>query len=53
MNPGRRIGFYNTAGLFKTAYLKAATMEKGISGFSASGIFPLLVFVIFSTSLLI
>lgn len=41
MNPGKRIGFYDIAGLFKTAYLRAATMEKGINGFATSGIFPL------------
>jgi len=41
MNPGKRIGFYDIAGLFRIAYLRAATMEKGISGFAAGGIFPL------------
>jgi len=41
INPGKRIGFYDIAGLFKTAYLRAATMEKAVSGFAAGGIFPL------------
>ena len=41
MRPGQRIGFYDIAGLFKTAYLKAATMDKGINGFEVSGIYPL------------
>ena len=38
---GQRIGFYDIAGLFKSAYFKAATMDKGINGFQACGLFPL------------
>jgi len=37
MNPGKRIGFYDIAGFFKIAYLRAATMEKGINGLTAGG----------------
>ena len=39
-NAGQRIGFYDIAGLFRTAYFRAATMEKGVKGFEAGGIFP-------------
>lgn len=41
VHPGKRIGFYDIAGLFKTAYLRSATMEKAVNGFAAGGIFPL------------
>ena len=40
-NPGRRIDDYKVAGLFNTAYMAAATMDKGVSGFECTGIFPL------------
>jgi hypothetical protein len=36
-----KITHYELAELFNKAYLKAATMEKGISGFKAAGVFPL------------
>jgi len=32
-NPGRWIDDYKDAGLFNTAYMAAATMDKGVSGF--------------------
>ena len=37
----RKISQYELAELFNRAYLKSATMDKGISGFSAAGISPL------------
>lgn len=37
----RKITQYELAGLFNRAYLKVATMDKGISGFSTAGILPI------------
>lgn len=37
----RKISQYELAELFNRAYVKVATMDKGISGFSAAGISPL------------
>jgi len=37
----KQIGFYNIDGLFRTAYLRAAMMGKGIKCFDAGGIYPL------------
>lgn len=39
-NKGRRITMFEVAGIFATAYAKAATVEKALSGFSSSGIWP-------------
>ncbi len=39
-NKGRRISFYEIAGLFCTAYLRAATVEKAVVGFESAGIWP-------------
>jgi len=41
VNAGKRIGFYDIAGLFKTAYFKAAMMQRAVNGFQSCGIFPL------------
>ncbi|KAG5879784.1 hypothetical protein JTB14_016926 [Gonioctena quinquepunctata] len=35
-----RITIYDLVRLFNQAYIKVATMDKGISGFRAAGIFP-------------
>lgn len=35
-----RITVYDVARLFNQAYMKVATIEKGVSGFKAAGIFP-------------
>ena len=40
-NPSKRITDYVIAGLFYTAYMAAATIDKGVSGFECTGIFPL------------
>jgi len=40
-NPGKRIGFYDIARIFRTAYIRAATIDKGVHGFQACGIYPL------------
>lgn len=40
-NAHRRITTADIAGLLNKAYVKVATMEKGVSGFKAAGIFPL------------
>jgi len=40
-NPSKRITDYDIAGLFNTAYMAAATIDKGVSGFECTGIFPL------------
>jgi hypothetical protein len=39
-NPGKRITDYEVAEIFGTAYSRVANIDKGISGFKASGIFP-------------
>ena len=39
-NPGRRITFFEMAGLFQVAYNRAATVEKAVTGFRVSGIWP-------------
>lgn len=36
-----RITQYDLAELFNKAYIRTATLEKGVSGFQAAGIFPL------------
>ncbi|ESO05349.1 hypothetical protein HELRODRAFT_77931 [Helobdella robusta] len=40
-NKGRRITFYEIAGLFSKAFLKAATPEKAVHGFECTGLWPL------------
>jgi hypothetical protein len=39
-NPGQRITFFQMAGLFQVAYNSAATVEKAVTGFRVSGIWP-------------
>ena len=39
-HPGRRIAVENLGELFKTAYLKSATLENAINGFKCTGIHP-------------
>lgn len=39
-NPGKRIIDYDVAGIFNTAYVAAATIDKGVSGFECTGIYP-------------
>ncbi|XP_043215542.1 uncharacterized protein LOC122378496 [Amphibalanus amphitrite] len=39
-HPGRRVTEYEVAQIFGTAYTRAATMERAINGFRASGIWP-------------
>lgn len=39
-HPGKRISDYEIAGLFNTAYVKAATIDKGPVGFQCTGIYP-------------
>jgi len=41
MNPGQRITQYQIASLFGDAYCASANLQKCISGFRASGIYPL------------
>lgn len=40
-NKGRRITMFEVAMIFGTAYSKVATVEKAISGFASTGIYPL------------
>lgn len=40
-HPGQTVATYHVAGLFKTAFERAATLEKATKGFMATGIFPL------------
>ena len=39
-HPGHRITDYEMAGLFGQAYVKAASMEKGVNSFKGCGIYP-------------
>ena len=39
-HPGRRIAVENLGELFKTGYLKSATLENAINGFNCTGIHP-------------
>jgi len=39
-NPGKRITFFEMAGLFQVAYNRAATVEKAVTGFRVTGIWP-------------
>lgn len=39
-NAGRRISQYDQASLFGAAYIRTATMDKAISGFRCSGLWP-------------
>lgn len=40
-HPGRTVTHYQVTGIFKEAYLRAATVKNGQSGFASTGIFPL------------
>jgi len=39
-NAGRRIGQFDLAALFGAAYIKTASVEKAVSGFKSTGIWP-------------
>ena len=39
-NPGKRISFYDVAGIFGKAYVRTATPEKAIKGFEMCGLWP-------------
>ena len=39
-HPGRRITFYDMAGIFGTAFMRMATPDKAIHGFKCSGLWP-------------
>ena len=39
-NPGKRIKDYDVAAIFNAAYVRAATLDKCVSGFSCTGIYP-------------
>ena len=39
-NPGKRITFFEMAGIFTTAYNKSATIEKAVNGFRVCGLWP-------------
>jgi len=39
-HPGRRITFYDMAGIFGTAFMRIATPDKAIHGFKCSGLWP-------------
>ena len=39
-NPAKRITTYEVASIFSGAYGKCATIEKGVNGFSSTGIYP-------------
>lgn len=40
-HPGRTVTHQQVSGIFKEAYLRAATVKNGQSGFASAGIFPL------------
>jgi len=40
-NPGRRITTYDLGGLFGAAYVRTATMQKAVTGFQSTGIWPI------------
>lgn len=39
-NAGRRISQYDQASLFSAAFIRSATMEKAVSGFRSTGLWP-------------
>ena len=39
-NPGKRISFYQMAGIFGTAYIRTSTQDKAINGFKVCGLWP-------------
>ena len=39
-NPGKRISFYQMAGIFGTAYVRTSTQDKAINGFKSCGLWP-------------
>jgi len=39
-NAGKRITDYDIAAIFNTAYVSAATLDKCVSGFNCTGIYP-------------
>jgi len=39
-NAGRRIGQFDLAALFGAAYVRTASVEKAVSGFKSTGIWP-------------
>ena len=39
-NPGKRISFFNMAGLFGQAFTRSATADKAIKGFQVCGLWP-------------
>ena len=39
-NAGKRITDYDIAAIFNTAYVSAATLDKGVKGFDCTGIYP-------------
>ena len=39
-NPGKRIIFFEMAGIFATAYNKSATIKKAVNGFLGCGLWP-------------
>ena len=40
-NPGRRITTYSLGGLFGAAYVRTAMMQKAVTGFQSTGIWPI------------
>ena len=40
VNPGKRITQYNVTEICANAFIKTATINKGISGFRATGLWP-------------
>ena len=39
-NPGKRISFYQMAGIFGRAYIRTSTQDKAINGFKVCGLWP-------------
>jgi hypothetical protein len=39
-NPGKRISFFDMAGIFATAYNRSASIEKAVNGFQTCGLWP-------------